>query len=618
MALLGCALLAATACVESPATPDLVSPTGLSPQSVEAGDTLQISGRGFPEGVQVRLSFRGDLFRAGKPPQRNVEIVVRTQDISKDTITLAVNSEVEQAFCGAGDSATHATFRGDVAVAFAARAAGMAPVTGTLRNVSLEVEPRLGSYQVERERQKVANEALSFLGLTLGDEGASDCCTVAAVQGRALVAGLRPGDRLVDFDGVSVIRPTDLVPSGRNRTARLSVRREGTQVTIIRTVDVQGFRWTIPSELAPALACSLAVVGFLLAWASPLRRLLGAVAKALARSLEAQRKQGTPRWTRKRLSSAFRDYTLEAPLPESAAVRVAVLGSVIALGSLCTVMAVREELLSAELDLLLWWLGTTLVFALSAFFLSATKWRQGFVKSLVCGLHATAHQVPLLALIVSVAVVTRTSRLSDIVRSQRGWPDQWLLVHDPALCVTAILAFVALVPEVAPPKALVSSKALRLASPNNGLISFVVNRLHVWVQSILLSMLVLGGWSLPGVECSSSVSTAIKLLSIAGLLAKVSVVAGAISMIRWALGAVRQEHSVGWILRRGLPVALASTLATIAWNYCVQHFAIMWADSVMHLVVLGLLVAIVTLLVVQTKSRLRNGSPMTPLVSPWI
>jgi len=620
VALLGGALLVATACVESPATPDLVSASGLNPQSVEVGDTLQISGRGFPEGVPVRLSFRGDLFRAGKPPQRNAEIVVRTQDTSKDTITLAVNDEIEQAFCGAGDFATHATFRGEVAVAFAARSTGMAPVTGTLRNVSLEVQPRLGSYQVERERQRVASEALAFLGLSLDDSSASDCCTVATAQGRAQVAGLRPGDRLVDFDGVSVRRATDLVPSGRNRTARLSVRREGTQVPIVRNVDVQGFRWTIPSELAPALACALAVVGFLLAWVSPLRRLLARMAGALSRGIEDHFKGRMPGWTRNRVSSALRNYTLDAPLPEFASVRVAVLGSVIALGSLCAVMTIREELLSAELDLLLWWLGTSLAFALSAFVLSAVHWRYGLVKSVVCGLHALAHQLPLLALIASIAVVTRTSRLSDIVRFQKGWPQEWLLVHDPALCVSAMLAFVALIPEVIPPSVfgtLAATTVPRVPSASMEMLSFVVNRLQLWVQSILLTMLVLGGWSVPGVEYSSSPSTGIKIIAIILLLTKVSVVTAAASIIRWSLGAVRQQHTIGWVLRWGLPISLGATLTTLAWNYCLRHWSITWADSVMHFVVMGLVVATATLLAVQTRSRLRNGTSMT-LVSPWI
>ena len=621
VALLVGALLASTACIDSSATPDLVSATGLSPRSVEAGDTLQISGRGFPEGVPVRLTFHGDLFRAGKAPQKNVEIVVRTQDTSKDTITLAINDEVEQAFCGAGDFSAHATFRGELSVAFAARSGGLAPVTGTLRNVSLEVQPRLGSYQVEREREKVASEALAFLGLTLDDNATSGCCTVADVQGRGLVAGLRQGDRLLDFDGVTVVRASDLVPSGRNRTARLSVSREGTQGPLVRHVDVQGFRWTIPSELAPALACVLTVLGFVLAWVSPLRTLLSAMAGALARRLsENAAGQLSSVLNRNRMTSAVRRYALDAPLPESAAVRVAILGSVIGLGSLCTVMTIREELLSAELDLPLWWLATTMAFALSAFVLSLAHWRLGFVKSLLGALYATVHQLPLLGLIISIAIVTRTSRISDIVRFQKGWPQQWLLFHDPALFVSAILALVALTPEVLPSMTTGSARSATVpnASASAGMMSFVVNRLHLWVECVLLAIIVLGGWAVPGLGHESPPSTALKLLAIGGLLVKVSLLVATVSIVRWALGAVRQQHSIRWTLRWGLPVSVGATAVTIAWNYWVRHFAITWADTVMHFVIMGLFTAATTLLVLQTRSRLRSGSSSMALVSPWI
>jgi len=617
---LGLALLMVGGCVDGSASPDLVSATGVSPQSVELGDTLQVAGRGFPEGVPARLSFHGDLFRAGKPPQRNVDIVVRTQDTSKDAISLLINDEVERAFCGSGDLASHATFRGDITVAFSARSAGMAPVTGRLRDVSLQVQPKIGSYQVERERQRVADEALKFLGLTLSDSSPTDCCTVLGAQGRALLAGLNPGDHILDFDGVTVSRASDLVPSGRNRSARLSIRREGAQTPIVRNIDVQGFRWTIPSELAPALACMLTVIGILIAWVSPIRHLVGTIAGAMARSLEEHRRTRGLGWARLRLSSTLRHCTSDTQLPEFASVRVAAVGSVVALGGLCTIMAVREELLSAELDLPLWWIGTTLVLALSSFMLSLAHFRGGFVKSLAVALHAIVHQVPTLALIISVILVTRTSRLADIVHAQSGWPQQWLLVHDPALAVSVILALLALVPQIADPRFSERYPAFATsagpASSSAGLMSFVANKLHLWVQCVLLAMLVLGGWSVPGIE-HTAMSSATKLLAIAGLLSKAFVLVAIVSLARWSLGTVRLQHTLAWTLRCGVPISILASVGTLGWNYCVRHWAITWADAVMHWVVLGLLSAMITLVFVQTRSRLRHSASLS-VVSPWI
>jgi len=615
-------LLALPACVESPASPDLVTVSGLSPQIVELSDTLQVSGHGFPEGVPARISFRGDIFRAGQVPERNVNIVVRTQETTKDTVTLSVNDELEQAFCGAGDVAAHATFRGNVSIAFSARSTGMAPVSGTLRDVNFEVEPKLKSFQVERERQRVSQEAQQFLGLTLGDSGPSDCCTVVAAQGRALLAGISPGDRLLDFDGVSVLRPSDLVPSGRNRTARLTLRRAGSQAPLVRNLDVQGFRWTIPSELAPALGCLLTALGILFAAVSPIRTLLRSLASAMARGLEKRLVSENFQVTLRHWFSVIKQCTSDMPLPESATVKIAGVGSVVALGSLSAVMTIREELLSSELDLPLWWLLTTFAITLTAFLLSLAHVRSGFVRSVVFATQAILHQIPLLILIVSIIVVTRTSRLADIVHAQGAFPQDWLLVHDPALAVTAILVLVALVPAVAPQKILATSadpeRSREVISPSASLISFLANRLHVWIQALLLSILLLGGWSVPGAELAAGNGhVTLKLLAIAVLLLKTWAIVAVVSLVRWSVGSLSLRHTARWVLRRGLPLTLSTSLLTFVWAYCVRYWAILWADAVVHWVVLGLLLATGGLLIKLTLNRLRRGVPLSPL-NPWI
>jgi NADH-quinone oxidoreductase subunit H len=615
----------ATACLENPASPDLVSATGLSPQIVEVGDSVQLSGHGFPEGVPARLSFRGDLFRAGQVPERNVEIVVRSQDVSKDTITLSVNDEIERAFCGAGDAAAHTTFRGNVGIAFAAPASGMAPVSGTLRDVDFEIEPKQKSYQVEQERQRVSNEALRFLGLSLTDNGQSDCCTLVEAQGRALLAGLKPGDRLLDFDGVSVIHPSDLVPSGRNRTARLTVRHEGAKSPMVHSIDVQGFRWTIPSELAPALACLLTALGFLLTAVSPIRSLLKSLSNAIATGLAQRLQEHKPSWNKGRVLSVLRQWSNDSALPESASVKIAGVGGIVGVGSLAALMAIREELLSAELDLLLWWLVTSLAITLIALLLSIVHMRNGPRRGLLFAAQALLHQIPLLTLIASIIVVTHTMRLSDIVHAQGGWPQDWLIVHDPALCASAILVLIALSPAVAPPQNIAVSRsgALRNAdseanSPSAALISFVANRLHLWIQALLFSVLVLGGWAAPGLNpAASNYHTAYRLLGIAGLLAKSCFVVATVSTIRWSLGALSLQHTAGWLLRRGLFVAVAMLGLTIVWGYCVRTWAILWADVVVHWVVLGLLLSAWGLLVQQTLQCLKRGV-LSVQVNPWI
>jgi len=619
------ALLSATACIESSTTPDLVSLSGLSPQVVELGETLQVSGRGFPEGVPARLSFRGDVFRAGQAPERNVDIIVRTQDTSKDTVTLSITDELEKAFCGVGDLATHATFRGNVSVAFSAPTSAMAPVSGTLRDVHFEIEPKVKSNKVEQQRQLASAEAQRFLGLILADTVPSDCCTVTDAQGRALLAGIKPGDRLLDFDGVSVIRPVDLVPSGRNRTARITVRRNGSQPPLVRNIDVQGFRWAIPSELAPAFGCLVSALGIFLAAISPIRRLIWLLAGALAHGFDEHVRQGRLQSRLSTWYTALRQCTSDVPLPESASTKVASLLGVVALGSLSAVMAVREELISADLDLPLWWLVTTITLTITAFVLSVTQRRGGLGISLVFAAQASLHQVPLLTLIASIIFITKTSRLADIVHAQGGWPQDWLIVHDPALAIAAVLVMAALIPSIVPPRpsmvanSCVPRAAPRLAvSPSTLLVSFVANRVHVWVQALLLSTLLLGGWSVPGIVSNASNNQGVvKLVAIAILLTKTWSIIGAVSIVRCSVGSLSLRHSTRWLLRWGLLLAIATSFLTCAWTLGIRYWAILWADAVIHWVMLWLLAVAIVVLLRQTIQRLRSGWSVS-VANPWL
>jgi hypothetical protein len=370
------------------------------------------------------------------------------------------------------------------------------------------------------------------------------------------------------------------------------------------------------------LGCLLTALGILFAAVSPIRTLLRSLASAMARGLEKRLVSENFQVTLRHWFSVIKQCTSDMPLPESATVKIAGVGSVVALGSLSAVMTIREELLSSELDLPLWWLLTTFAITLTAFLLSLAHVRSGFVRSVVFATQAILHQIPLLILIVSIIVVTRTSRFADIVHAQGAFPQDWLLVHDPALAVTAILVLVALVPAVAPQKILATSadpeRSREVISPSASLISFLANRLHVWIQALLLSILLLGGWSVPGAELAAGNGhVTLKLLAIAVLLLKTWAIVAVVSLVRWSVGSLSLRHTARWVLRRGLPLTLSTSLLTFVWAYCVRYWAILWADAVVHWVVLGLLLATGGLLIKLTLNRLRRGVPLSPL-NPWI
>ena len=118
---------------------ELLSVDRVSPGEAQFGDSVQIVGDGFGLGSPASVTLRGDVHRAGRPPEP-VQVVLRAQTESQRELTLTLPRDVERAFCGEPDEASHATFHGDIEVAIAARALGAPPATGQLRDVRLELE----------------------------------------------------------------------------------------------------------------------------------------------------------------------------------------------------------------------------------------------------------------------------------------------------------------------------------------------------------------------------------------------------------------------------------------------------------------------------------------------
>ncbi|HEX7451584.1 MAG TPA: hypothetical protein VF294_04840, partial [Polyangiaceae bacterium] len=129
LAVLGLGLCAS--CEPRDASPNLLDVSDLNPHSLEVGDRLTLNGSGFPEGRAAKLSFHGDVFRAGQSPLRDVTIVAAAAASEPHSISVILTAELARDFCGAGD-AVHATFRGATTASFAARESGAPPVRGTL------------------------------------------------------------------------------------------------------------------------------------------------------------------------------------------------------------------------------------------------------------------------------------------------------------------------------------------------------------------------------------------------------------------------------------------------------------------------------------------------------
>ncbi len=113
-------LLALSGCVSTEAPPQLLNVLDFAPREAEVGDRLEVIGAGFPEGKTAHVIFKGSLYRPGQKAIKGVEIDVDAANSSSDKIDMMFTEGLEAQFCGAGDAATHTTFKGSVIVSFPA------------------------------------------------------------------------------------------------------------------------------------------------------------------------------------------------------------------------------------------------------------------------------------------------------------------------------------------------------------------------------------------------------------------------------------------------------------------------------------------------------------------
>ena len=120
-------VLLGTGCARDPAPP-LLDVTEVTPHEVERGERLEIRGRGFGEGHEAHLTFRGVLHRPGEEPEL-ATLETSAPATSEEAVELAIDEKVEALFCRDGDRLEHTTFTGDLEVAFAPAMVGAPPVS---------------------------------------------------------------------------------------------------------------------------------------------------------------------------------------------------------------------------------------------------------------------------------------------------------------------------------------------------------------------------------------------------------------------------------------------------------------------------------------------------------
>jgi hypothetical protein len=597
----------------------------MSPSELELGDELQISGQGFPEGKQARVAFRGDLYRAGEPVERDVEIVSRTTSGSPRSLSVSMTETLRQSFTGPDERAQHTTFRGNVEVSFTPKQAGSAPVVGVLADVVLDVEPPLVSPALQQQRDRAADEALAFLGIELKSAGLGDCCVIANVTGRASGLGLKPGDRIIELDGVSTKSRWDLVPTSERRASRLSFRSAEDGPVVSREIDVQGYRSAAPRELAAAVGLiGLSLVALLMHSTRLAKPLLWLARWMSLRLRDRDATEGARSYrSRSRIAARAEWFGL----PRDPAYHLLSALVLVALTSAATALSFRVELVSRELDLVLWFLFQTVSVVWAAILVTVGERRRVLRSGLLSALGAILYQLPLLTLLVVGVLRAKSFSLFELVDAQGGSPLRWNAFRSPSGFLLTALAIGSLVPALASaPRSRVG--ALEPAAPPVtshrwgalalGLGTVLGHTLHLWSSALLLALISFGGYQIiPGSATDPGATLGVQLLGAVVLAVKTIVLVMSASALRYLAGAVTVKDSVISALRVGPALVIVALGLAWAWSALSQRFALGWLEDVLACVLLIVTLVGVAYTVARAMQKARfSRADLGP--NPWI
>ncbi len=622
---LGISLCLALGCRSGGPPPSLLTLTGVSPQQLDLGDQLEIAGSGFPEGKPARILFEGTLYRPGMAPVRSARIATATVTQSPRALTVLLDQQLQESFCGKGTAATHTTFRGSVRVEFEPRDPGAPLVTGGLPEVELDLESPLPSPALQRHREAQTAAALSFLGVELANVARGECCVVRAANGRFAASGIQSGDLLRQYNGLNIRSPEDLTPSGRDRTARLVVHRPGLDVPLVREIDVQGFQSAAPSVLAPAIAIVTAVLACLSFLTAPVRRAASWFERTLQGRLPSLGgstvRLGRPQDYLARALAYLSDETM----PHDAALRVLSLLGFGVITALNVLLGLHVEIVSRELDLAVGWIAATSLIVLAALWHGWLAQPPSALKGLRQAGRAALLQLPSLALLVAAVLRAHSVGIDDLVRSQTAAPNGWHVFDNPGLMALTGLALLALVPQIEPTHRGPSFALGRGGSCGSqgtstlqqGL-AWLGSTAHLWYQAVILAILAFGGWNVPGWEDGEPADhLSLQILGVLLLQAKAWALVGVVLVMRWLVGGLALSQATHVSLRIGIPCALVGVLVSEFWNRGVEGWALDWIDDVTEWTLLGWFTCAIAWVMARVIAHMR--APRVELgPSPWI
>ena len=231
--------------------------SGIESPVISAETALEIVGEALPTGERLVVELRGVLSAVGQDA-RSLEVSLLGHVLAPERLSVAVDAELLRRWGRAG-------FDGERRVS--GEPSGSRRCRGALLGVRLDfeaVDPR-GS---QRQRH-VVEQLLPALGVTVSDsESMASGVVLAELEPGSLAAhaGLRPGDRLLRSNGVSLRALSDLAPGPSASALLLHVQRASGQVDQLRLSLASAAPLADPRTLGLCvLACPalLLLLGFL-------------------------------------------------------------------------------------------------------------------------------------------------------------------------------------------------------------------------------------------------------------------------------------------------------------------------------------------------------------------
>lgn len=544
---------------------DLLRITRVEPESASAGDRITVWGEGFPEGRGATVVLQGDVFRPASSPERDVRLIARAKPGPRNAVVFVFDSDFERRLSGTGTAATHATFRGDVRVVFEPAARGVASIAGTYHGVVFDVLPSVVDADSLVQRSREGVEMLAFAGAAAKAQPAARGVELAALDpdGRFYRAGIRAGDRLVEFDGVTVVSTSDLRPLPGERTGHAVVERDGRPLPAL-PVDVQGIAPPGADSLLGAGALVLAaclVFGF---FSSPAVK----VFRVFARLMRAKRGTNAGGTLGARARAGRSVLALSADVGPATGVAVSIVLAVIA--TAFTSMALGHPVLSRDGDLVVTALVPSVALLLARAFDGGFADTRRWTVRGVLGSTGRTLACLLPALFAMAGVVFSTGRfvIEEMVADQGGVPWRCAAFRNPGSLLLLLVLLASAIPEsgyggvaaieglepVAPPRS--TSRALV--------------RIAEWTYLFAVcgvgSALFLGGWRVPTVTFMVQESSRrLELLGAGLFLLKCALLLAAVLVTRRVFARVFVEDVWLPFARFGLASSVIGGCIAVGW-----------------------------------------------------